>query len=335
MDALRRLLGRLAGSRGLQAWAWAAGLVALTFAVRLALQPMLGDALAHSAFYPATVLAAYALGRRYAVGVMLAAAILGFWCFALPHFAWKTEPKAFISLILFTLNAGVLVYVITSLTRALDDVAVKLGRAQAAAVSHAGLFRELNERISLHMRLVAGVLQLQAKGEPEPQVADSLKKTMERSLLIARVHRELGGHAEDQPVEFTAFAGALARAICQSKGQPPERVTVEGPELVLPGDEAVSLGAALAEGLAALLDTKPSHGLRLGVSADAGTLRIAIAEAGGGSSAALVSVSNGYLLRAMAEQLGAAVALRADSEGSALVLSLPRAAAEPRLATLH
>ncbi len=32
------------------------------------------------------------------------------------------------------------------------------------------------------MRLVAGVLALQAKGEPEPQVADGLKRAMERTL---------------------------------------------------------------------------------------------------------------------------------------------------------
>ena len=65
---------------------------------------------------------------------------------------------------------------------------------------------------------------------------------------------------------------------------------------------------------------------------------VAISETGAATEGALVSVTNGLLLRAMAEQLGAAVALRADARGSALVLSMPRGAvaADPETAaTLH
>jgi hypothetical protein len=65
---------------------------------------------------------------------------------------------------------------------------------------------------------------------------------------------------------------------------------------------------------------------------------LAISEAGEGAEGALVTVTNGYLLRAMTEQLGAAVALRTDADGSALVVSMPReggALTGPAASTLH
>lgn len=307
-------------------WVWTAAMVAGAFLVRLPMQPMLGGSLSYSSFYPAVILSAYAFGRGPAIGAALVSASLAFWFFVEPAYAWKTSPTVTTSFLFFTLTCAVAIVVITGLTGALKAVSRELGRAQAVADSHAGLFRELNERMSHHMRLVAGVLALQAKGEPEPQVADSLKRAMERTLLISRVHRELGGHA-DESIDFDAFAVALARAVCVARDRPPERVLVEASGLKLGVEEATSLGVALAECLGALFDANVAGPLRIRFDAQARQAEVAISEAGEGGDGALVSVTNGYLLRAMTEQLGAAVALRADADGSALVLSMPRAGA--------
>jgi hypothetical protein len=304
-------------------WLWAAAMVVGAFLIRLSLQPVLGGALPYSIFYPAVILAAYALGRGPAVAAAIAASLLAFFCFVEPGYAWKTTPQALTSLAFFNLVCAVAIVVITGLTGALKDVSRQLGRAQAVADSHAGLFRELNERMSHQMRLVAGVLALQAKGEPEPQVADSLRRAMERTLLISRVHRELGGRSEEA-VDFDAFAAALARAVCVARGQPPERVLVDASGLKLGVEEATSLGVALAECLGTLFDTGVASPLRIRFDTRGRRVEVAISEAGE-DDGALVSVTNGYLLRAMTEQLGAEVALRADAEGSALVLSMPRA----------
>jgi hypothetical protein len=146
---------------------------------------------------------------------------------------------------------------------------------------------------------------------------------MERTLLISRVHRELGGRA-DETVDFDAFAAALARAVCMARGQPPERVLVDASGLKLDVEEATSLGVALAECLGTLFDTGLASPLRIRFDTRGRRVEVAISETGD-DDGALVSVTNGYLLRAMTEQLGAEVALRADAEGSALVLSMPRA----------
>ncbi len=318
-------------------WVWTAAMVAIAFLVRFQFQDVLRGGLAYSTFYPAVILAAYAFGRGPAVAAATVSSLLAFFCFVEPVYAWKATPTILASFGFFVLVCAVAILVITGLTGALKSVSRELGRAQAVADSHAGLFRELNERMSHHMRLVAGVLALQAKGEPEPQVADSLKRAMERTLLISRVHRELGGRGEER-VDFDAFAAALARAVSLSREQPADRVLVEPSGLELDTEEATSLGVALAECLGALFDTGIKGPLRIRFDARGRYAEVAISEAGEATEGALVSVTNGYLLRAMTEQLGAAVALRADSAGSALVLSIPRpgvAAPAGPVSTLH
>ena len=114
-------------------------------------------------------------------------------------------------------------------------------------------------------------------------------------------------------------------------------MTVEPSGLQLDVEEATSLGVALAECLSTLFDVNVQGTLRIRLDARGRGAEVAISQAGDGSEGVLASVTNGYLLRAMTEQLGAAVALRADAAGSALVLSIPRGAAagERPAATLH
>lgn len=320
----------------LASWGLTAALIAVAFTIRYVAHPLLGSAGAYSIFLPVVVLTAYAFGRTHAAVTMVVSATLAFFFFIEPRFALKFTPDTAAAYGLFLLACSVAIVVITGLTGALRQLSQELGQARAVADSHAGLFRELNERMSHHMRLVAGVLALQARGEPEPQVAESLRRAMERTLLISRVHRELGGRNEP-PVAFDEFAGALVRAVCASRGQPVERVTVESTGLLLSVEETTSLGVALAECLGALMDTGAAGRLTLRLDARDHAAEVAISETGEVADGALVSVTNGYLLRAMAEQLGAAVSLRADSRGSALVLSMPREPGEAPTAggTLH
>jgi hypothetical protein len=318
-------------------WIWTAVMVAVAYAIRAPMQGMLGGGLAYSAFYPAVILSAYAFGRGPAITAAVVSAVLGFLCFVEPVFAWKWSPNVMTAFLFFALTCAVVITIVTGATGALRQLSQELGRAKAVADSHAALFRELNERMSHQMRLVAGVLALQAKGEPEPQVADSLRRAMERSVLISRVHRELGGRS-DERVDFDAFAAALARAICSERDQPVERIEVEASGLKLSLEETTSLSVALAECLGALLDAKVPGRMRIRFDAKARHAEVAISGADEGAEGALVSVSNGYLLRAMTEQLGAALTLRTDAAGSALVLSMPRggAAAEAGpAATFH
>ena len=319
------------GPRG-SAYAWAVLVVAAVFTLRLLLQPLLGAAQAYALFIPAVIAVAYLCGRGPAALATAMSGLLALFCFVAPQFAWKFTPAALTSFTAYTLNCVVALYLITMLTRALRELAVGQSRAEAVANNHADLFRELNERISHHLRLVAGVLTLQAKGEPEADVMRSLQKASERSMLMVRVHRELAGRTEE-PVDFDAFARGLVRSVCHASGDVTERVQIEPAGIWLPPEEATSLGVALAECVAALLARKDCGPLRIRMLGGATETRLAICELDETSGATLASLSSGYLLRAMVEQLGAAIALKADAQGSSLEITVPHAPPPPVAAT--
>jgi two-component sensor histidine kinase len=310
-------LGREASS-----YVWAALWIAAVFVVRLVAQPVFQTGQVYSLFYPAVVLTAYLLGRKPAAFAMLLSGAMGFFAFAAPTFAWKATPHVLTALFFFFVNASVAIYLITALTRALAELAASQDRAAAVADSHADLFRELNERISHHLRLVAGVLTLQAKGEPEPDVMRGLQKASERSVLMARVHRELAGRTE-APVDFDAFARGLMRSVCHARGDDTDRVQIEPAHIWLPPEEATSLGMALAECVAALLSRRECGLLRIRMTGGRSETRLLIAEFDETTGASQATLSSSYLLRAMVEQLGAAIALRADGQGSALEITVP------------
>ena len=323
MSLLIRSPGPIPGlSCRASAYVWVALLVGAVFAARLGLQPMLKQGQIYSLFYPSAVLAAYLFGRGPAVFAVLLSGAAAYFAFAAPQFAWKANLQVLSALFIYGLNASVAIYLITALARALRDLAASQGRAEAVADSHANLFRELNERISHHLRLVAGVLTLQAKGEPEPDVMRGLQKASERSVLMARVHRELAGRTE-APVDFDAFARGLMRSVCQARGDPTERVQIAPAGIWLPPEEATSLGVALAECVAALLARRDSGPLHIRMLAGPSETRLCISELDEKSGASLATLSSGYLLRAMVEQLGAAIALRADAKGSSLEITVP------------
>jgi two-component sensor histidine kinase len=310
-------LGREASS-----YVWAALWIVAAFVVRLVAQPVFQHGQVYSLFYPGVVLAAYLLGRKPAAFAMLLSGAAGFFAFAAPQFAWKATPQVLTALFFFFVNASVAIYLITALTRALAELAASQDRAEAVADSHADLFRELNERISHHLRLVAGVLTLQAKGEPEPDVMRGLQKASERSVLMARVHRELAGRTE-APVDFDAFARGLMRSVCHARGDDTDRVQIEPGHVWLPPEEATSLGMALAECVAALLSRRECGLLRIRMVGGPSETRLLISEFDETTGASQATLSSSYLLRAMVEQLGAAIALRADAKGSALEITVP------------
>jgi len=323
MSQLFRQPGPIPGlGREASSYVWATLWVVVAFAVRLASEPVFKTGQIYSLFYPGVVLAAYVLGRKPAALAMLLSGLVGLFAFAAPQFAWKATPQILTSLAFFFINASVAIYLITALTRALAELAASQSRAEAVADSHADLFRELNERISHHLRLVAGVLTLQAKGEPEPDVMRGLQKASERSVLMARVHRELAGHTE-APVDFDAFARGLMRSVCHARGDDTDRVQIEPAQIWLPPEEATSLGMALAECVAALLSRRDCGLLRIRMVGAPSETRLLISELDEKTGASQATLSSSYLLRAMVEQLGAAIALRADGQGSALEITVP------------
>lgn len=300
---------------------FAFGAVILAYGARLLLEPVLQGEHPYLLFYPVVLVAAHVLGRGPSVFAALLSGALAYWSFAEPAFGLGAGAEVLTPLLFFGVTCGTGIYLITALARALDRLAADQGRLLAAADAHAGLFKDLQARLGHHMSLVAGVLSFQARGEPDPEILALLRKAGERSLLIAKAHREAQGEGAPT-VEFVGFASALARGVCGETRQAQERVVVEGAPIELPLETATSIGVALAETLSWILKRKPSGVLNVRLGATAGRLRVTVTHTGEVGAEVVALAPAAYMFRAMVEQLGAQVDVLGEGEPG-LELSIP------------
>lgn len=301
----------------------ALGAVGAAFAVRLVAHPLVGVNHPYSLFFPVVLLCAYAFGRGPAVFAAALSAALAYWVFVEPRFSVSVSLESTGPLLVFLFTAGVAIYLITGLTSALRSLAADQGRLRATADEHAGLFRDLQGRIGHHMSLLMGVLTLQARGEPDPEILLLLRKAGERSELIARAHRDLSGRAASH-VDFAAFAQSLARMMRAESMQKDIDIEVSGGPLVLPTEVATSLGVALVECLVWILRHHPTGVIRVGLEPDDAEIRVFVSLAGQLGEAPNVAAPAAFMFRAMVEQLGAVVRVDADGPGGAgLELTVP------------
>jgi K+-sensing histidine kinase KdpD len=333
----RRALVSRSGRYGL-----AIAAVAVGFAVRTALEPAFGGFHPYSTFLPVVILTAYGLGRGPAALALGLSAVLGYACFAAPEHGWK-DIHALASLGFFVGSGGVAAVLISALVRALDTLAAALARAETLAQSHAELFRELNERMTNHMQLIAGLLQLHALRETDEALSQAFANASEKSLLISRAHRELSGRALEL-VDFNAFAERLVRT-----ATPPGGPTVEvaGARLMATASQATSLGVVLLECLDTHARQGGGGGLRVKVGGDAALTILTVGVTPPGRALQIRALHDAYFLRAMIQQLGGVMAIRMDGAQPVMELRLPGgegvaepaeppvAAAAEATATLH
>lgn len=291
----------------LGAYGLAIAVTLAAFAVRVPLQPIFGAANAYTLCFAAVMALAYALGRGPAVAAAILGGALSFFTFVTPEFG--ITPSAVASLLVFTAVASVAILLITNLTGVVARLTASQKRFEDFADTHAALFQNLQARIGTHMRLVAGLLALQSKGEPEPQMADALRRAGERSMQIGRVNRELSG-SSTECVNFPAFARSLANATCLLEGRSTDLAQISDSELWLEPEEATSLGVALCECLSWMLRHRP--GVVVQVRFRDGAIDVAYADLL--QSSTLASAVEGYMFRAMVEQVGATVSFEATTE---------------------
>jgi two-component sensor histidine kinase len=311
----------------------AATLVAGGLLVRFILQPVLGANLPYAAFYPVVLLAAYALGPRPAALAAVLSAAIAYWGIAQPTSPWTWNADAAAPLLAFLGTSAVAICLVGVLIRHLEGLAVLQARGGVLADSHSGALHALDNRVAHHQQLISGLLAQQTQGEMEPALSAPPERALEQSLDMARIHRDFAGQ-DDEPVDFQAFACALV-------GASPVRIEVVGGGVILPRNQATSLGVALLECISALASRKAKGQIRVSVSADATRARLRMSELDGATGLATASLADAFLLRATVGQLGGRLRVSADREGSAIELSFPRTATaadtapERALATLH
>jgi two-component sensor histidine kinase len=324
-------------------YAAAVGLVFAAFIVRWAIHPSFSYTHAYSAFVPMILITAYLFGARPA---LLAAGLsfgLGVTYFASPAPWFGPNVRTFASLGMFVMTVGVGIYFIDGMGRALRELAVERARAQALADSHAVLFRELNERVTNHLQLVAAVLQLQARTEQNRAVSSALAEASGRTLEISKVHRSLTSDQNDV-LDFQSFAAQLLKNSLESRGQSANGIILDAAGVRLTPDQATSVGLVLLECLNSSPRGAGDVPLRIHMRGDDKEVRLEICRSLDDAEPYIRQASP-YLVTAMVEQLSGRFTERSDAGGATLELVFPRTptpqvfAASPHLnsapTTLH
>jgi two-component sensor histidine kinase len=308
------------------AYAATLGLVLIGLLTRWALDPVFASNHAYTVFYPIVIVSAYFLGGRPAILAMVLSAVIGYWRFDRPAYAFKTDLDSLTSLGFFVMTSSVAIYFITGMARAVAEKTAAQARAERLAQSHATLFGELNERVTNHLQLVAALLQLQAKDEPDKAVARALGEASARTMLISKTHRSLAGGGLGEAgelLDFDTFARQLLDATLSARKHPPVRIEFEDGGLWLSSEQATSVAIVLLECLNLRLAADDPGLMRIALRGDRGMGKLRITEVERELAPVPVERGRASLIEAMVEQLRGRFSSRSADEGRVSELTFP------------
>lgn len=185
---------------------------ALGFLLRYAAGPAL-EAVPFITLFPAILVAALVGGSRIGFIVAMLSFISGWYFFLPPARSWSVrDGDTVATLVFFWITAGIQLYVIEALHRAVDGLSAERDRVGV-------LFRELQHRVANNMSFVASLLRLQRKqveASPESAVA-VFDQAQVRLETMARIHRRLyDPQIADLPL--TVYFDGLVNDILEAAG---------------------------------------------------------------------------------------------------------------------
>jgi two-component sensor histidine kinase len=111
------------------------------------------------------------------------------------------------------------------------------------------LLREVNHRVANSLQLVSSLVSMQTAAVSDAAARDALTETQGRIAAIGQIHRRLYTSDDVRFVEVGTYLEGLIeelRGALQGDGRVHE-ITVDTEELLLPTDQAVSLGMIVTE----------------------------------------------------------------------------------------
>jgi len=159
------------------------------------------------------------------------------------------------------------------------SVLTALGNHAAIAIEHAKLMvksaiiQEMHHRVKNNLQQVASLLRLQMHYAGERSVEQVLTESLNRILAIASVH-ELLSREDLDIISVKKVAESIVAATTQSVISPTKhiRMSIEGPDILLPSSQATSVALVLNE----LVQNAVEHGF--GEGSDDGSIAIILHE---------------------------------------------------------
>ncbi|HEY9235961.1 MULTISPECIES: DUF4118 domain-containing protein [Phenylobacterium] len=294
----------------------AVGLAALGFAIRLAADPLLGEDDTYIAFYPLVTVAALFLGPAPAALVTGLGAISGYVWFGRPEGDEDLGAEHLTPLALFVVSSVLTIVLLVKMRRAMAWQASARREAEALATDHAVLFGEMNARVTNHLQLIAGLLQLHARNDRGP-TSRAFEEASAHTLLISKLHRDVAG--DGQPLDFRP----LVRRLVDSAAPPPNpRIEISPGELWLRPDQATSAAVVLLERLRAHQAARTDGSLRINLRTESHQARIELV-ASSDRPLRRSPLPRLHFIEAMVEQLGGRFQQRQTAFGSTETLAFP------------
>jgi len=204
---------------------------------------------------------------------------------------------------------------------------------KAALERHQFLIKEMNHRVKNSLALVVSMLRLQARENSQPEFAQHLEEAMLRVGAIGRVHEQLYQTADIERFDVGRYIEAICKDLGASFSQCEILVEAQ-PGIVISTDRAISAALIVNE----LVSNAAKHAylgdgagriwVTVAVTSD-DKLSISVRDEGGGLPEGFeMDKGKGLgtrMVRALSEQLDAAVAVVARDPGVEFILTAPLA----------
>jgi two-component sensor histidine kinase len=204
---------------------------------------------------------------------------------------------------------------------------------KAALERHQFLIKEMNHRVKNSLALVVSMLRLQARENSQPEFAQHLEEATLRVGAIGRVHEQLYQTADIERFDVGRYIEAICKDLGASFSQCEILVEAQ-PGIVISTDRAISAALIVNE----LVSNAAKHAylgdgagriwVTVAVTSD-DKLSISVRDEGGGLPEGFeMDKGKGLgtrMVRALSEQLDAAVAVVARDPGVEFILTAPLA----------
>lgn len=302
-----------------RALALGVALAAAGFAVRLAVDPLLGEEDTYIVFYPVVAIAAFFLGSFPAALVAVLSAIIGFGWFDHREMVGSPRSEHWTPLLVFLASSAVIVGLAAKMRQATFVQTSAKRQAEVLATDYAILFGEMNARVTNHLQLIAGLLQVHARHETS-LTGRAFEEASAHTLVISKLHRDLAG--DGRPMDF----GPLARRLVEAAGLPPGlQVDVAPGELWLLPEQATAAAVVLLEQLRAHQAAGKPTCLQLNLRSKEQHAQIELVASSNEQRPDWAPPPRLHFVEAMVEQLGGRFQQRETASGSTGTLAFPLA----------
>lgn len=313
------------------AYALTALFIFLGWAVRWLLDPAFPPGFPYLTFFPVVILSAFLFGRGPGIFAAVICGLLA-WYFWIPPFHALTVTRGtIVAMGFYTFVVAVDIALIDALQRGNQRLVRERELSAQLAERTETLFHELQHRVSNNLQMVGGLLSLQQRQVKDEGARVALSDAADKIRLIGRIQRQLYSTSGEQ-VPLGQFLRDLAADVVNADGRDGVSCTVVADDgIMLPADMAIPLALIMAEAMANAVE----HGFK---GRDGGRISVSLAREPAGIGLCVEDDGAGLppgfdlartsslglrMVRGLARQLKASIALEPVPGGTAMRLSLP------------